>query len=237
MAAAPFAFPHVGAGSPPSFSFHHRRPIVRCEGDDRPPDSKIKDIRPTRWDKGDCELNHKHGNIWLEGQETTSAPKHGKGVDEMTMATKPKLAAITARGEWTGDVRTEVRVRHFAPILMDEPRELGGTDLGANPMEYVLAALMGCETVLMAMVAQERNFTYDGIEYDLRGTLDLRGLEGATDVRPYFREITGTVRVTTTETEADLLDVAKEVERRCPVYTMLAAADVKFNVDWQAVRP
>lgn len=155
----------------------------------------------------------------------------------VAVATKPKVVAITAQGRWTGDVRTQVKIRDFEPFLMDEPRALGGTDLGANPMEYMLGALMGCETVLMAIVAQERNFAYEGLEYDLRGTLDLRGLEGVAGIRPYFQEITGTVRVTTTEDEAALLDVAKEVERRCPVYTTLEAADVKFDVKWVAVRP
>lgn len=153
------------------------------------------------------------------------------------IAARPKHVTIATQGKWTGDVRTAIQIRHFDPVIMDEPVQLGGTDRGPNPMEYLLAALMGCETVLMAIVAKERDFTYEDIEYDLAGTLDLRGLEGVEGVRPYFNKITGTIKVVTNEDPETLMDVAKEVERRCPVYTTLEAADVAFDVDWVAIRP
>lgn len=157
----------------------------------------------------------------------------------MTTATEnqPKIYTAHARGEWTGGFRSEMEVRQFDPIVMDEPPSLGGTDTGANPMEYLLSALIGCETVVFAIVAQERGFTYSDVKFDLQGSLDLRGLEGVEGVRPYFEKITGTIQVTTTESQDKLAEIAQEAERRCPVYTTLEAADVAFEVEWQAVRP
>lgn len=152
-------------------------------------------------------------------------------------ATGAKMVAIPARGKWAGGVRTDVKVRKFDPFIIDEPTTMGGTDKGPNPLEYLLGALMGCETVLMAIVAQEQNFTYESIEYDLKGTLDLRGLEGVEGARVFFHDVKGTVRVTTNEDEATMLAVAHEAERRCPVYTMMEAAGVNFDVNWVAVRP
>src|SRR5690606_21631860 len=116
----------------------------------------------------------------------------------------------------------------FDKVVMDEPANLGGTDMGPNPMEYLLGALIGCEAVLVAIVAQEQGFTYTDLDFDLRGTLDLRGLEGLPGVRPYFEKITGTIKMKTPEGQAALDALAAEVERRCPVYTTLEAADVTF---------
>lgn len=148
---------------------------------------------------------------------------------------QPKIATLRVQGEWAGGMRTNINVRQFDPIVMDEPPELGGADAGPNPMEYVLGALIGCESVVLAIVAQERGFTYSGVTFDLRGSLDVRGLEGVEGVRPYFDKVYGTINVETSESDEALQDLAKEVERRCPVYTTLEAADVAFDVTWRAV--
>ncbi len=150
--------------------------------------------------------------------------------------TQPKLMTMRVQGAWTGSgLRTDVKVRHFDPLVMDEPEELGGSDQGPNPMEYMLGALIGCESVVLAIVAGEQGFAYTGVSFDLRGTLDLRGLEGVDGVRPYFEKITGTIKVETPESSETLQALAEEVERRCPVYTTLEAANVTFDVTWQAV--
>jgi len=39
--------------------------------------------------------------------------------------------------------RVSVKARSFN-MIVDEPPNLGGEDRGANPVEYVLAALAGC---------------------------------------------------------------------------------------------
>lgn len=152
----------------------------------------------------------------------------------MTTKTTPKVVAMRVQGAWTDGVRTETQVRQFAPLVMDEPPSLGGKDTGPNPMEYVLAAFIGCASVMLAVIAPEQNFTYSAAEFDLKGTLDVRGLEGAEGVRPYFDKVVGTVRVTTNDAQG-LYRVAEEVERRCPVYTMLEAADVELAIEWEAV--
>ena len=119
----------------------------------------------------------------------------------MSTATQnqPKIYTAHAWGEWTGGVRSEITIRHFEPIVMDEPESLGGNDTGPNPMEYLLGALIGCKTVVFALVAKEHGFTYSDLKFDLKGSLDVRGLEGVEGVRPYFKSIQGTIQVTTTE--------------------------------------
>lgn len=154
-----------------------------------------------------------------------------------TTQNQPKIYTAHAWGEWTGGVRSEISIRHFEPIVMDEPESLGGGDTGPNPMEYVLGALIGCKTVVFALVAKEHGFTYSHLEFDLKGSLDVRGLEGVEGVRPYFQSIQGTIKVTTDEDQAALNKVVQESARRCPVYTMLEAAGVAFDLDWQIIQP
>lgn len=150
---------------------------------------------------------------------------------------QPKIYTAQAQGEWTAGFRTEVAIRHFDPIVLDEPPGLGGTDTGPNPMEYLLGALIGCKAVVFAIVAKEHGFTYTDLKFNLHGSLDLRGLEGVDNVRPYFQKVTGTIEVTTTESDTALKKVVEETERRCPVYTTLEAAAVEFDVEWQIVQP
>ena len=73
--------------------------------------------------------------------------------------------------------KTIVKARQFE-IVVDEPAELGGTDLGANPVEYVLAAFAGCLNVMAHVIAKELNFELRGVEIDLYGDLNPARLFG-----------------------------------------------------------
>lgn len=153
----------------------------------------------------------------------------------MVTAEQEKIALLEARGKWTHGVRTEVSVRSFSPFVMDEPQSLGGDDTGPNPMEYVLGSYIGCASVMLNIIAKEYGLTYSGAEFHIEGTLDIRGLEGAPDISPYFNKVFGTVRVTTNASDEALQRVVSQVEKRCPVYTMLVAAGVETDIQWIGV--
>lgn len=51
------------------------------------------------------------------------------------------------------DVRCSGQVRNFAPIVVDEPPELGGSDKGANPVELLLVSLGSCQEIMYAAMA------------------------------------------------------------------------------------
>jgi len=46
-----------------------------------------------------------------------------------------------ARGKMVGHAATEVYIRHFSPLISDEPPSRGGEDRGQSPLELILAAL------------------------------------------------------------------------------------------------
>lgn len=46
-----------------------------------------------------------------------------------------------ARGRMLSHSAAEIVVRHFPPVISDEPPLRGGTDQGPSPLEYILVAL------------------------------------------------------------------------------------------------
>jgi len=60
----------------------------------------------------------------------------------------------------------------------DEPPILLGSNLGANPVEYLLAALSGCLTTSMIAHASAKGIEIRGVQSRYEGDLDLRGFLG-----------------------------------------------------------
>ncbi|MDC3411970.1 OsmC family protein [Aquibacillus sp. 3ASR75-11] len=143
-----------------------------------------------------------------------------------------QIVKVSTKGKWEEGVRTKVYVRDFDPIVLDEPEELGGSDQGPNPVEYVLASLSGCTLVLIEMIAKELNFSYTGIEFENEGLLDLRGMNGVEGVSPHFQKVTFKVIIDTDESDNRLKQLNEEVIRRCPVYNLLKDAGIELESPW-----
>lgn len=118
--------------------------------------------------------------------------------------------------------KTIVKARNFSMII-DEPAELGGTDEGANPVEYVLAALSGCLNVMCHLVAQEMSIRLKGVKINLSGELNPDKLFGKkTDDRAGYKSIRVEVDPDTDADKAPLEKWLQAVVARCPVSDNLA---------------
>ncbi len=156
------------------------------------------------------------------------------GVLQVTAAMdKPQLVTVRCRGAWEGKVRTALRVRNFPPFYSDEPEALGGDDTGPNPMEYMMAALNGCVSVMIALVAKEMDFQYEAVELLADGVLDVRGLMGVPGVQPHFTEVRLNVKIKTDEPLERLNELKEKVEARCPAAGLINAAKVPFHSTWE----
>jgi uncharacterized OsmC-like protein len=69
-------------------------------------------------------------------------------------------------------------IRRSFTIDIDEPAELGGANLHANPQEYLLAALNGCMMVGYAALCSLNGIKLDKLEITTEGDIDLRGFFG-----------------------------------------------------------
>ncbi|MFB0926125.1 MAG: OsmC family protein, partial [Vicingaceae bacterium] len=66
-------------------------------------------------------------------------------------------------------------------LQLDEPVEEGGTNSGANPMQYFAASLAGCQNEQAQVVAEELAVKLSKINIDLEIDLDLAGFMGTSD--------------------------------------------------------
>ena len=117
-------------------------------------------------------------------------------------------------------------------ITIDEPAKMGGTDTGADPLTTLLSSLAGCENVIGNLVAKEMNFDLQGIEFDIKGILDPRGLMGVEGVQPYFEKVTIDAKVKTSESQERINELQSKTDERCPVYTMFEAAGIELVPNW-----
>src|ERR1700757_300629 len=86
-------------------------------------------------------------------QESAMSQESLKAALQNTIAAVQKNAAVArlvfkAQTSLEEDVRCTAKVREFAPMLVDEPPELGGGDAAMNPVELVLVALGTCQEIM-----------------------------------------------------------------------------------------
>lgn len=121
------------------------------------------------------------------------------------------------KGRSESPMRTRVDVRQFQ-LVVDEPPELGGSDDGANPVEYALAALVGCLNVVAHLVAGDLGFQISGLEIEASGTLNPeRLLNQPTVDRAGYKQIEVNLRVQADADADTLARWLRIVESRCPV--------------------
>lgn len=141
------------------------------------------------------------------------------------LAEHPTAGVIhpAARTELVAGTATEVTVRAGNHgFTIDEPPVLGGTDLGANPVEHLLASLGACQVITYQVWAARLGIAIDSVEVDLTGDLDVRGFFGVDpDVRPGFSSIRADVRISGPETAERYAELTQVVEEHCPVLDVL----------------
>ncbi|MGC0252229.1 OsmC family protein [Pseudactinotalea sp. Z1748] len=148
-----------------------------------------------------------------------------------TRATEPEIASIGVAGSWQTGTHTRVEARNFT-LDVDEPPALGGADVGANPIEYILTGLSGCLGVVVQVVAAELGITVSGIESSATGDLDLRGFRGTAEVSPHFQSVDLQVHLTTTATADEVAELRRQVTARCPVLNLITDAGVDVHETW-----
>lgn len=137
---------------------------------------------------------------------------------------------VSAHNEAT--MRTEIDAGEFGTLVTDEPVPHGGTGAGPSPLQTVLGALCGCESVTFNRTAKEMDFSYESIDFAGEYAIDIRGRMGVRGVRQHFQTVRVEATVVTDEDESRLREVVEETEARCPVYNLINDAGVKLEVRW-----
>lgn len=135
----------------------------------------------------------------------------------------PGLANATFRAKSVleSGFLTDIRVRDFH-FVSDEPEDLGGTDRGPNPVEYVLGALAACQEIVIKAYATVLDIDVKSVRVDVEGDLDLHGFLSLTDARPGFEKVSFRTRIVTSETDPEkLASLERLAVERCPVLDII----------------
>ncbi len=118
---------------------------------------------------------------------------------------------------------TQVIVRAAGhEFTIDEPPTLAGTNLGASPVEHLLASLGACQVITYQVWAAKLGIALDSVEVSLAGDLDVQGFFGLDpNVRPGFQSIDLNVRLNGPETIERYNQLTKIVDEHCPVLDVL----------------
>lgn len=122
---------------------------------------------------------------------------------------------VEARSE--SNARVLVKARNF-DLIIDEPENLGGDDRGANPVEFVLAALAGCLNVVGNLIAKEMDLKISNLKFEIEGELNpMKFLGKSSAERAGYQNITAVVSGDTDADEKTIEEWLSRVEERCPV--------------------
>ncbi|MCI0919899.1 OsmC family protein [Sphingobacterium rhinopitheci] len=67
-------------------------------------------------------------------------------------------------------------------IIVDEPEDIGGHDLGPTPMSLLLSSLGTCKAITMRMYADQKNWALEKIEINLDIDIVKNGIEQLTHI-------------------------------------------------------
>lgn len=139
---------------------------------------------------------------------------------------------FSANTQLEEDLRCSAKVRDFAPIVIDEPPELGGADAGVNPVELLLVALGTCQEIMYGAYASVMGVPLNSVKVNLRGYLDLRGLLSIDAAIPSgYQKITFETEVDSPADTETLMKLVQIVESHCPVLdTLVRAIEVRGQV-------
>lgn len=129
------------------------------------------------------------------------------------------MAVVTfkATSKLVSGLQVDNHVRDFT-LRMDEPKDLGGSDTGMNPVEALLAALGSCMTIVAAAFAKAHKIDLQDFWVELEGDLDPDGfLKGTPGVRNGFQTVRVIPHIKTSSSPAEVEKFMEFVKSRCPV--------------------
>lgn len=121
-------------------------------------------------------------------------------------------------------LKVEVEARGHKFIL-DEPKELGGSDEGMNPIEATLSALGACKCIVAQCFAKAKGIKYDEIRVEVEGDLDPDGFMGKNpEAKIGLSEIRTKFYIKSDLSKEKLEDFVSFIDKTCPVADTISLA-------------
>lgn len=130
----------------------------------------------------------------------------------------------------------------------DVPLAMGGQNAAPQPVETLLAALVGCTQATALFVGRhmEPRILLESLEFDLTAVRDQRGalempITEFPAVPAQLQCIEGTITIYIKQskrkpvrvlTEEELKIFSEQTESRCPIASMMLESGCEFNIKW-----
>jgi uncharacterized OsmC-like protein len=151
------------------------------------------------------------------------------------MAVKMKtVVTYRAKASCPTHARTEIPVRDLN-VVIDEPTERGGTNLGPTPTEAAMTALIACTNVIGNKNAHRLGIDLGEISIDADCKFDRRGVLMQEEIDVPFPAITLTVNCHGPASEDELALVGSETAKYCAIAKLFEAAGTDLTVNWVKV--
>lgn len=119
-------------------------------------------------------------------------------------------------------------------LMVDEPIEVGGTDLAMNPLETLLSAFGACKCVYAWSLAERLGIKLHDITFELEG--ETGRYERVNNITPTgFKKIHSHITVKADNTAEEIENFIREIETRCPVRNTLIHA-IPCTSDFELVK-
>lgn len=129
------------------------------------------------------------------------------------------MSAIKAVGKLEDGFRVRVQTGGYEYVL-DEPKEMGGTEQGAIPGEVLLAALAGCQAMVARLWFMKSRLTPRGVDVEVVGDGPVNMQTGEIAL-----EFDTLMKVDADLSDEQMAELAAFVEQMCMVATTLKQAN------------
>ena len=170
---------------------------------------------------------------------------HDGGAEEEEALKHRKSYHISGQGRGSA---VEMTTDTGHELSTDVPKNMGGTDTAPQPVEHLLAALIGCAqaTAIFVGRSMKPRLLIDKIEFDIQAHRDARGalqqpIEETPGIPARLQYVSGPAKVFfkgSANISTDQLHLlGEQTEARCPVANMMLASGCTMDIQWENGSP
>lgn len=101
-------------------------------------------------------------------------------------------------------------------IILDEPKQLGGTDEGMNPVEVILASLAGCFSITASFLAEKMKIKINNLKVEVTGEIDEKAMSSK-EVDSGFKKVDLIIKFDSDSSKEKIKKLYENIEEFCPV--------------------
>jgi len=154
----------------------------------------------------------------------------------MADAKQKSIVKMKAHGDVRHHVRTDISIRDLTTVI-DEPTERGGTNQGVTPTETLVAALIGCTTVVSHRIAGRLGIELADMSVDVSAEFDRRGVMQEEWVTVPFPSMDLAISVVTAASHDDIERLKQDLRKFCPISNMIRESGTELTETWNVTRP